>query len=67
MAFEEVYSYTTTVSEVRLLKDWSFPGGRMVGKNAVRLILSDEYLRGHPVSNVSLIMPYFTDNSEGTE
>lgn len=34
----------------------------IVGKNAVRLILSDEYSRLHPVFNVSLIMPYFTES-----
>lgn len=33
---------------------------RMVGKNAVKLILPEEYSRLHPVFNVSLIMSYFT-------
>lgn len=39
-----------------------FPVDCMIGKNAVRLILPDEYSRLHPIFNVSLIMPYFTDS-----
>ena len=35
----------------------------MIGKNAVPLILPDEYAQLHPVFNVSLIMPYFADTS----
>lgn len=41
-----------------------FPVDRMIGKNAVRLILPAEYSRIHPVFNVSLIMPYFQKDSQ---
>lgn len=36
----------------------------MVGKNAVRLALSPEYARVHPVFNVSLVMPVIRDDIE---
>lgn len=35
----------------------------MVGKNAVRLALSLEYARVHPVFNVSLVMPVIRDDT----
>lgn len=38
-----------------------FPVISMVGKNAVRLALSPEYARVHPVFNVSLVMPVIGD------
>lgn len=44
-----------------------FPVDCMIGKNAVRLILPNEYLILHPVFNVSLIMPYFSGSSHLSE
>lgn len=40
-----------------------FPVDRMIGKNAVRLVLPPEYSRLHPVFNISLVMPYFQKDS----
>lgn len=58
---------TRRPSQLDFRRNGPFTVNCMVGKNAVRLILSDECPRLNPVSNVSLVMPYFHEDFPGNE